>query len=86
MEIVRQAYPDPTQFDRKSPYHDPDSAPQTPRWVMVDVRFRRKLKRPITLDELRRHRELAAMPLLRRGNRLSVMPVTPAQWTFILKL
>lgn len=83
-EIVREARPDPTQFDRKSPYYDPDSSPDAPRWLMVDVRFRRRMKRLITLEELKGQRELAALPLVRRGNRLSVMPVTPAQWAFIL--
>lgn len=83
-EVVREARPDPTQFDRRSPYYDPDSSPDAPRWLMVDVRFRRRMKRLITLEELKGHRELAALPLVRRGNRLSVMPVTPAQWAFIL--
>ena len=83
MEVVREAYPDRTQFDRKSDYYDADSTRESPRWLVVDVRFRRRLKRPITLDELKRHRELANLPLVRRGNRLSVMPVTPAQWAFI---
>jgi predicted RNA-binding protein with PUA-like domain len=86
MEIVHETRPDPTQFDRKSPYYDAESREDEPRWLMVDVRFRRRLNRPITLEELKRHRELAALPLLRRGNRLSVMPVTPAQWVFILGL
>lgn len=83
-EVVREARPDPTQFDRRSPYYDPDSSPDAPRWLMVDVRFRRRMKRLITLEELKGHRDLAALPLVRRGNRLSVMPVTPAQWAFIL--
>jgi predicted RNA-binding protein with PUA-like domain len=83
-EVVREARPDPTQFDRRSPYYDPGSSPEAPRWLMVDVRFRRRMKRLITLEELKGHRQLAALPLVRRGNRLSVMPVTPAQWAFIL--
>jgi predicted RNA-binding protein with PUA-like domain len=86
MEITCEAYPDPTQFDRKSDYYDAGSARDQPRWFMVDVRFRRKLKSPIPLAELKRHRELAALALVRRGNRLSVMPVTEAQWRFIEKL
>jgi predicted RNA-binding protein with PUA-like domain len=86
MEIAREAYADPTQFDRKSDYYDAGSTRDQPRWFMVDVRFRRRLKRPIPLAELKRCRELAALALVRRGNRLSVMPVTEAQWRFIEKM
>ncbi|MCK6370133.1 MAG: EVE domain-containing protein [Gammaproteobacteria bacterium] len=86
MEIGREAYPDPSQFDPGSPYFDPASRPDDPRWLMVDVRYRRRLPRAITLAELRTHRELAALALLRRGNRLSIMPVTGKQWQFILAL
>jgi predicted RNA-binding protein with PUA-like domain len=86
MGIVREAYPDPSQFDRRSPYSDPDSPRGAPRWVAVDVRLARRLKRPITLQVLRTERALSALPLLRRGNRLSVMPVTGAQWQAILRL
>lgn len=83
MSVVGPAYPDPDQFDPKSAYHDPKSRRDDPTWLTVDVRFRKKLKRPIPLDELRRHRQLADMALLRKGNRLSVMPLTQAQWEFI---
>lgn len=86
MEIAREAYPDPSQFDRRSPYADPGSPRDAPRWVAVDVRFRRRLPRPITLGELRGHKELSGLALLRKGNRLSVMPVSDAQWAFILAL
>lgn len=86
MEICRAAYPDPTQFDRGSPYYDAGSKREAPRWLMVDVRFRRRLRRAISLDELRSHEELSGLALLRRGNRLSVMPVTGQQWAFILDL
>lgn len=86
MEIAREAYPDPSQFDRKSPYADPASSRAAPRWVAVDVRFRRRLPRPITLEELRGHEELAGLALLRKGNRLSVMPVSAKEWAFILAL
>ncbi len=84
--VVREGYPDFTAFDPRSRYYDPKSSPDNPRWYMVDIRLERKLKRIITLEELKRHRELADMPLLRRGNRLSVMPVTAEQWKFILSL
>ena len=87
MEIAREAYPDPTAFDPNSKYHDPKSDPDNPRWVMVDVKFKRRLKRIITLDELKGHAEaLGDFALLRRGNRLSVMPVTEAQWAYVLGL
>ncbi len=84
--VVREGYPDFTAFDPRSKYYDPKSSPDNPRWYMVDIKLERRLKRVITLEELKRHRELADMPLLRRGNRLSVMPVTPEQWKFILAL
>ncbi len=84
--IVRPAYPDTTAFDPLHKYHDPASSPNSPRWFMVDVRFVRKLARTISLTELKAQPELADMPLVRRGNRLSIMPVSPAQWAFILSL
>jgi len=88
MEIVKEGYPDPTAFDRKNDHYDPQSDPKKPRWYMVDVRLKRRLARTITLEELRAHatRELKGMVLLRPGNRLSVMPVEPAHWKFILTL
>jgi predicted RNA-binding protein with PUA-like domain len=86
-EVVREGYPDPTQFDPSSDHFDPKSDPATPRWYMVDVRFVRKLKRTISLEELKGHAgALGDFPLLQRGNRLSVMPVTEAQWAYILDL
>ncbi len=86
MTITSGAYPDPTAFDPKEKYFDPKSDPENPRWLMVDVRYQRRLKRPISLKELKNHGELAEMPLLRRGNRLSITPVTPDQWAFIMSL
>ncbi len=85
-EVASEAHPDPTQFNKRSDYYDPASKPEEPRWLLVDVRFKRKLKRTITLDELKRREELEDFALVRRGNRLSVMPVTLAQWDFILGL
>jgi predicted RNA-binding protein with PUA-like domain len=86
-EITRASYPDPTQFDPASHYFDPKSDPADPRWLVVDVRFVRRLERTITLAELKAHAdELDDFLLVRRGNRLSVMPVTDAQWTAILAL
>jgi predicted RNA-binding protein with PUA-like domain len=85
-EVATAAYPDPTQFDPRSDYFDAGSSRDAPRWVMVDVKFRRKLRRTIALTELKGRRELAGMILLRPGNRLSVTPVTKAEWDFILGL
>lgn len=85
-KVVREAYPDHTAFDPEDPHYDPKSDPDDPRWFMVDVQFVRKLARTITLSELKESSELADMPLVRRGNRLSVMPVTKPQWDFILGL
>jgi predicted RNA-binding protein with PUA-like domain len=85
-EVASPAYPDPTQFDRKSPYFDPKATRAEPRWMLVDVRFVRKLKRTITLAELRDAPRLEGLGLLQRGSRLSVMPVTRAQWSGILAL
>jgi predicted RNA-binding protein with PUA-like domain len=86
-EVASAAYPDPSQFDRKSDYYDAASKREEPRWYLVDVKFKRKLKRTIALTELKeRAAELEGFPLLARGNRLSVLPVTTAQWDFILKL
>jgi predicted RNA-binding protein with PUA-like domain len=86
MEICRAAYPDPTQFDRRSPYFDAASPRDAPRWLRVDVRFVRRLPAVIALERLRGEKSLAGLQLLRRGNRLSVMPVSAAEWRDILKL
>ncbi len=86
MSIVKEAYPDPTQFDRRSRYFDPKSKPDEPRWLAVDVRYKRKFAEVLPLQELKARRQLAELPLVQRGNRLSVMPVTPAQWEYILTL
>lgn len=88
VEVVREAYPDPTAFDPRDKHYDPDSAPDSPRWYMVDVKLKRKLKRTITLAELKEHAggALRELVLLRRGNRLSVLPVATKHWKFILSL
>jgi predicted RNA-binding protein with PUA-like domain len=88
VEIVEEGYPDPTAFDRKHHHYDPKSEPEKPTWFMVDVRLKRRLKRLITLRELREYasKELDDMMILRTGNRLSVTPVSAAHWKFILSL
>ncbi|HVT06585.1 MAG TPA: EVE domain-containing protein [Polyangia bacterium] len=84
--VVKAGYPDPTQFDPKSDYYDAGSKPDAPRWFSVDIAFDRKLARPVTLPELRAEPALADMVLLRRGSRLSVQPVTAAEWKRIVAL
>ncbi len=83
-KVAKTAYPDPTQFDRKSDYFEPRATPAAPVWFQVDVRFVRKAPRFVPLDELRGMPALAAMPLINRS-RLSVQPVTDAQWAAIAK-
>jgi len=83
----KAAYPDHTAFDPKDHHYDAGSDPDNPRWLMVDIRFKRKTRRPISLAELRQHEDrLAGFALIRRGNRLSVMPVEADHWSFILDL
>jgi predicted RNA-binding protein with PUA-like domain len=86
MKVVKEAYPDFTAFDPKSKYYDPKSDPANPRWLMVDVKLVRKFKRTVSLQELKNYKTLEDMLILRRGNRLSVTPVTKKQWDYILKL
>jgi predicted RNA-binding protein with PUA-like domain len=85
VEVCRLAYPDETQFDPASPYFDSKSTRENPRWLQVDVKLVRKTKL-VTLKALRTYPELAAMRVLQRGNRLSITPVDPAEWRFILRL
>ncbi len=88
VRIARAGYPDATAFDASHRYYDGDSRVHAPRWYAVDVALVRKLSRVIALEELRAHagKELADMLLLRRGNRLSVTPVSRREWDFILAL
>jgi len=81
-EVCAAAYPDETQFDRKSKYYDAKATREDPRWVNVEVKFVKKT-RLLGLAELRRHKALAGMRLLARGNRLSITPVDPDEWKFI---
>lgn len=85
-EVVREAYPDFTAFDPDDKHFDSKSNPEKPTWYMVDVQFGRKLSRTISLKELKLKPELSELALLRRGNRLSIMPVSQEQWDFILTL
>jgi predicted RNA-binding protein with PUA-like domain len=85
-EVATDAYPDPTQFDPRSDYFDAGSKRDAPRWLLVDVKFKRKLKRVIALSELKERKALKDMILLRPGNRLSVSPVSEAEWEDVLSL
>ena len=88
VSVVREGYPDITAFDPKHHHYDADSKKEAPRWFVVDLKLKRKLKRVITLDELRKYadKKLKDFVLLRRGNRLSVMPVSKQDWDFVLGL
>ncbi|AKK68709.1 EVE domain-containing protein [Xanthomonas translucens] len=86
--VASAAYPDDTQFDPESDYHDPKATREQPRWYLVDVAFERKLARTIALDEIKQHSDALGegFALTARGNRLSVFPVTAAQWKLLLAL
>ena len=86
MTIVSGAYPDITQFDPESKYFDGKSDPKNPRWLLVDVKYKRKLKREISLKELKAHEQLQDFRLNQKGNRLSVIPVGKKEWDLILDL
>ncbi|KJY67267.1 EVE domain-containing protein [Vibrio sp. SCSIO 43132] len=83
-KVVKEAYPDHFQFDPESDYFDPKSDPDNPRWVMVDIEFVRKLDRLIPLAKLKSLTDLSELPLVKRGNRLSIMPVSEQEWQTIL--
>jgi predicted RNA-binding protein with PUA-like domain len=86
MQVARESYPDFTAFDPDDKHFDPKSNPDKPTWYMVDVKFVRALSRNISLRELKLKTELADLALLRRGNRLSIMPINAKEWEFILSL
>ena len=86
MEIVSEAYPDPTQFDPKSEHPDPKSDPENPRWLCVDVKFQSKFNEVVTLTELKRDPKFAGMPVIQKGNRLSVMPIKKPHFDSVVKL
>jgi predicted RNA-binding protein with PUA-like domain len=88
VKVVREAYPDPTQFDARSEYYDAASTRAAPRWFCVDVQLEKRIEPVITLPELREHARgaLREMVVLKRGNRLSVTPVSAAEWRCIVAL
>ncbi len=83
--ISKKAYPDETQFDRRNKYFDPKATRENPRWMNVDVKFAKKT-RLVPIKELREHPELANLRILQKGNRLSITPVDPKEYEFILGL
>jgi predicted RNA-binding protein with PUA-like domain len=86
MELTSGAYPDPTQFDPRSDHPDPKSDPENPRWLCVDVRFLSKFKRTVTLAKIKNDPLFEGMPLVKKGNRLSVMPVDKKHFQKIVKM
>ncbi len=86
MEIVREAYPDPTQFDPNSEHPDPKSDPENPRWLCVDVRLVEKFPRTLTLQQIKSDPAFASIQLVKKGNRLSILPITKAQYQRMKKL
>jgi len=84
--ITRESYPDHTAFDSKEKYYDPKSDPENPRWFMVDVKLKKKFREIITLEELKSRKPLQDMQLLKRGNRLSVLPIKKKEWDYINKM
>ena len=85
-EVVSTAYPDDTQFDKRSHHYDPASTVAAPRWDMVDLRYRKTFNTSLSLDRLRKEEKLKKMVLLRKGSRLSVQPVAESEWALIMKL
>lgn len=85
-KVAREAYPDHTAFDKKSKYFDAKSDPENPRWMMVDVKYVKKFKQVISLDELKEIPELSQMKVVQKGNRLSITPVTAEEFKFITNL
>ena len=86
MTITNTAYPDHTSWDPESAYYDEKSSKDNPRWFMVDVKYKKRFKQLISLEDLKDQDALADLPLVRKGNRLSIMPVTAKQWNYILSL
>jgi predicted RNA-binding protein with PUA-like domain len=85
-EVVREAYPDHTQFDLKNAHYDPKADKKNPAWVMVDIKLLKIFKKPVTLEDIKVNPKLAKMRLVQRGNRLSVMPVAKDEFEEIIKM
>jgi predicted RNA-binding protein with PUA-like domain len=85
-EVIKEGYPDHTQFDPKNKHFDPKADEANPTWFMVDIILKKEFKNPLTLDQIKANPRLKNMKLIQRGNRLSVMPVTKKEWDEILKI
>lgn len=86
MEIIKDAYPDPTQFDPKSAHPDSKSDPENPRWLCVDVKFVKKLSRVVTLKEIKNNKTFVGLPLVQKGSRLSIMPIKKSHFDRLISL
>ncbi|MFO1258304.1 MAG: EVE domain-containing protein [Gammaproteobacteria bacterium] len=86
IKITSTAYPDPTAFDPSSKYYDPKSTPENPRWFVVDVAFTQAFKNILSLKDIKSNPKIKELPLIQKGSRLSVMPVTPTEWQQILNM
>ena len=86
VEIIKEAYPDTLAFDPKSKYYDVKSDPENPRWLMFDVQLKEIFSRTVTLTELKAQKQLKNMRVVAKGNRLSIMPVSKAEWDFIVAM
>jgi predicted RNA-binding protein with PUA-like domain len=84
--VVRAGYPDPSQFDKRSKYHDPKSTPEAPRWFAVDIKLDKEMKAPVGLQDIKSRAGLARMELVQKGSRHSVQRVRPAEWRTVLKM
>ena len=84
--ISEEGYPDSTAFDKKSKYYDAKSDPENPRWIMVDVKYKKKFKRTVSLQEIKSEKKLSQMKLVQKGNRLSITPVTKAEFDHIVEM
>jgi predicted RNA-binding protein with PUA-like domain len=85
-DVVKEGYPDHTQFDSKNDHFDPKAKKDSPTWFMVDIKLVKKFKKPITLDSIKSNPKLKSMKLIQRGQRLSIQPVTKDEWDEILKM
>lgn len=84
--VSKEGYPDSSAFDKNSKYFDPKSTKDNPRWILVDVKFKSKFKRTVSLQEIKEDEKLSEMKLVQKGNRLSIMPVTEFEYQHILKM
>ena len=85
-EVVREGYPDALQFNPESKYFDPKSNPDAPRWFSVDVKFRKKFKQVLSLQAIKANPDITELGIVKKGHRLSIMPVTPHEWSLLIAM